>query len=457
MSASAALPSKFEEAILESNDQKRTVDISNGIVSFDYYEDIFSPTITAILQVVNTGDSISPPDNEGKSDGPKQSIYNGLPLRGGERFRIKIAPNTDTNVALDFSKGSNDYLYVSSITDVLSDSQRESFTLQLTSREAITNETTRVGKRFAPDNSIDTSVKQILKDYLKTKKFSDTSIERTTNQYGFIGNMRKPFTVLIWLASKGVPATSGDAAAGFFFYQTKDGFNFKSIDSLVTQKTKAVYLYSETVQQYDEEDNKVNNNFKISKYVTEKNQNLIENLRLGTYSSYRMFFNPLTWEFTNPEKGTFKFSDYSTKTKNLGDKLKLPKISSSSGKDLGESPSRIFTAVLDVGTLAKDDKKAKDKNASPEKYQSQSVMRYNILFTQTLSIIVPLNTNLNAGDVITCNFAKISSSNTNELDEEQSGLYIIKELCHHFDTESSYTSMKLIRDTFGINSEATKS
>jgi hypothetical protein len=36
-----------------------------------------------------------------------------------------------------------------------------------------------------------------------------------------------------------------------------------------------------------------------------------------------------------------------------------------------------------------------------------------------------------------------------EYDQEQSGLYMIKELCHHFDTEGSYTSMKLIRDTFG--------
>jgi len=26
---------------------------------------------------------------------------------------------------------------------------------------------------------------------------------------------------------------------------------------------------------------------------------------------------------------------------------------------------------------------------------------------------------------------------------------MIKELCHHFDPEGTYTSMKLIRDTFG--------
>ena len=78
-------------------------------------------------------------------------------------------------------------------------------------------------------------------------------------------------------------------------------------------------------------------------------------------------------------------------------------------------------------------------------------MRYNMLFTQTLSIIVPSNTNLKAGDIIECKFPKISRGSGDEYDKDQSGLYMIKELCHHFDTDASYTSMKLIRDTFGAH------
>ena len=76
-------------------------------------------------------------------------------------------------------------------------------------------------------------------------------------------------------------------------------------------------------------------------------------------------------------------------------------------------------------------------------------MRYNVLFTQTLSMTVPSNTNLRAGDIIECLFPKTTISNKKEYDQDQSGLYMIKELCHHFDTTGSYTSMKLIRDTFG--------
>ena len=452
---SAANESTIEEFLIESNDQKRSVDATPSIVSLDYYEDIFSPTVTATVRILNANESISKPNGEGEADGPRQSIYNGLPLRGGERVSLKVLANTDLNIDLDFSNSDN-YLYVSSITNVVSEAQRESFTLHLTSREAITNETTRVGRRYGPENSIDTSVKKILKDVLKTEKFTDESIERTSNNYGFIGNMRKPFTVLVWLASKGVPSTSGDATAGFVFYQTKDGFNFRSIDSLIMQKPKAVYLYTEAVESFDSAGNEKKNDFKILKYSTQKNQNLIEKLKLGAYASYRTFFNPLDFTFTDPQKGVFKLSDYVNKTNNLGEKLKLPSLSSEAGRDLGDVPTRIFTSVLDVGTLNKEVKgeKSKEENASPEKYQSQSVMRYNLLFTQTLDMVVPLNSNLKAGDVITCNFPKISREAKGELDEEQSGLYMIKELCHHYDTEASYTSMKLIRDTFGTNPEA---
>ncbi len=179
---SAIDKSIYEELFIESNDRKKTVDIRTGTVSIDYYEDIFSPTITARIIVTNTGDSVSGSDNEGNSNGQRQSIYNGLPLRGGERVSIKIAGNSDSNPGLDFSTNPNDYMRVSSITSVLSEGQKESFVLNLVSREAITNETSRVPKKYPTTSTIDTSVTSILKDYLKTEKIG--KIDKTSNKYG---------------------------------------------------------------------------------------------------------------------------------------------------------------------------------------------------------------------------------------------------------------------------------
>ena len=435
----------FEELILQSNDQKRTVDIRDGTLAIQYFEDIFSPTITAKVKVVNTGNSISSFSND---DGENQSIYNGLPLRGGERLSMRIAGNTTLNPALDFSSRPERYLYVSSITDIISEANNESFTLNLVSREAITNETSRVMRKYKTSSPINASVEAILKDVLKTTRIG--TIEKTKNKYGFIGNMRKPFTVLIWLASKSVPEVSGDTTAGFVFYQTQDGFQFRSIDKLISQSKKATYIYSPTTVTYDENENKVNNDFKILNYITEKNQNLIEKLRLGTYASHRMFFNPLDFSFSDYQKGVFSLNKYSNKTENLGSNdLRLPKVQEGSDLSLGDVPSRIITAVLDIGTMEADVSRD-DNNADPTLHQSQSLFRYNSLFTQTMNIMIPVNTDLRAGDVIECLFPKVSISDKKEYDSETSGLYMIKELCHQFDTTSSYTSLKLIRDTFGI-------
>lgn len=441
----------YEEIILESNDQKRTIDIRLGVVSVDYYEDVFSPTITAKIIVANTGDSIQAPDNEGNPDGAFQSIYNGLPLRGGERVSLKIAGNSATNPGLDFATDPKDNFYVSSITNVISESQRESFTLNLVSREAITNETSRVGKKFTTTTPIHNSVRDILQNYLKTEKID--KIDDTKNRYGFIGNRRKPFTVLVWLASKGVPVSSNNSSAGFLFYQTQDGFNFRAIDSLITQEKRTsfdgqpfVYTYTDVNQSGIER----NNDFLILEYNTNRNQNLLEKLRLGTYCSLRMFYNPYNFSFTRESEGKFSLQDYAAKNKNpknLGQDLQLPKISNSSNLGLGDVPSRIITQILDLGTLEKD--VSLDLNSNPQEYQSQALTRYNTLFTQTLSMTVPSNTNLRAGDIIECQFPKISRADGKEFDDEQSGLYMIKELCHHFDTEGSFTSMKLVRDTFG--------
>ena len=431
-------PSIYEEIIVESADGSKTIDISSGVVMIDYYEDIISPTITVKVHVVNDGGSIKGPD------GKLQSVYNGLPLRGGERVKLKILGNTNSNPGLDFASDVEKYLFVSSITNVFSKTESEVFTLNLVSREAITNETTRVGRKFSTGSKISESVKKIIKDkkYLNTKK--NILCDETQNKYGFIGNMRKPFTVLTWLASKGVPAKTkkSSGTAGYFFYETKSGYKFRSIDSMISGKPfKKVYEFGEIIQKGPGTD------YKIINYSTNKNQDLLGNLQRGTYCSQRIFFNPYTFEYTDPAKGLFKLSDYKTNTENLGKDIVLPRINPRDSRTLGDIPSRNITAILDVGTMEKNASTA--DNANPGKTQSQAMMRYNTLFTQTMSMTIPSNTELEAGDIVECRFPRITKEQRKDTDPEQSGLYMIKELCHHFDPKGSYTSLTLISDTFG--------
>jgi hypothetical protein len=440
-------PSIYEYIIIESSDGKRKVNIEPAVVGFQYYEDIFSPTITAKMLIVNTGQSIKDPDGN-----KLQSLYNGLPIRGGERVVMKISGNTKDNPGLAFSKDDpNKHLYVSSVTSVSRTSTLESFVLNLVSREAITNETSRVGKKYKA-GKISETVTSIVKEFLKTEKEMD--VDETENKYVFIGNMRKPFTLLTWLASKSVPGgketkEGSGGTAGYCFYETMSGFKYKSIDGLVTQEPfDKEYQYTEVVDSSAMEDD-----YKIIKYRTDENQDLLGKLKRGAYCSYRMYFDPLELNYRDK---LFDQSDYSGKVKNTGEPIVLPPVAQDADKTLGEIPSRFITAIIDRGTFDPDPKTTakeladkKDPNAYPMKVQAQSLMRYNTIMTQTISMTIPSNTNLEAGKLIKCSFPLLTVSKDKSDDPQQSGLYMIRGLCHYFDSDGSYTSLELIKDTFG--------
>ena len=442
---SAINKSIYEKFIIESADGSRNVDISAGVVAFTYFENIFSPTLTARAIIVNTGNTIV------GMDGKMQTVYNGLPIRGGERVLIKIAGNSSINEGLDFSDTPSRYFHVGSITNVLIDEGTETFTLNLVSRETITNETVRVGKKFPTSQKISDSVKNILKNYVKTEK--DIIVDQTQNPYGFIGNMKKPFTLITWLASKSVPGkgASKDSSAGFLFYETIYGFNFRSIDNLIEEDPfEKDYVFTPGIVNTEDPER----DFKILRYGINRNQDLIAKLERGAYSSQRYYINPVSFK---PNISVFKSSDYlkSNGMSQLGSKtIDLPSIDEKSDKTLGDLPTRIFVGMLDVGTVEED---ASDEgwnspsklNADPAKIHAQSMMRYNQLFTQVLEITVPLNSKLTAGNIIRCEFPLTGDTKRKEPDPETSGLYMIKELAHYFDAKGSYSKLKLVRDSFG--------
>ena len=67
---SAINPSIYEKFIIESADGKKSVDIREGVISFTYYENLFSPTLTAKVIVVNSSGTVQ------AEDGKIKSLYN---------------------------------------------------------------------------------------------------------------------------------------------------------------------------------------------------------------------------------------------------------------------------------------------------------------------------------------------------------------------------------------------
>jgi hypothetical protein len=412
---------------IQTLDGSTTVDVTNSCLFFDYFEDILSPCVTAIAQLMNSS-----------------SLFNILPIRGGEKVTISV----DTA----FGEFVLDDLYVYKVSNLDAQHSNEMFTLNLVSREGLTNETSRCQTIYR--GNLQTTVTKILKDDLKTKKYKSENIEGTSNDYSFIGNNRKPFHVLTWLGPKAVPAngqnsgTSGEEArgtAGFLFYENKDGFNFRSIDSLVSstkiqtnsadKENIPYYLFTQVI-----EENQAKTNFNILNYNYEKNIDLMKSLRVGMYVNKTYFYDLYS---NTLDLYTYKVKD---QVKN-----KLGGAESIAVSDeFGDSISRIMVRTSDRGAL-KTDGSVSDKLRSGAD-MAMSYSRYNLLFTQALNMVVPCNVNLKVGGIIHAEFPRIDRSTNMTSDEEQSGYYLIKELRHHFEGGQMVTSLRLIRDSYGLYS-----
>ena len=432
--AKALEPANYEILSI-SKDGGGEISLEGKTTSFDYYESILSPNITATMTFVDTGGSVGYPQEYDRQE-RVGSIYNALPITGGEKVKFKIKHPLGT---LDFSTDEK-ALLVNSALNPDQESQRETVILSLFSQIAKTNQESKVYEKGS--GKISDTVGELIKRHLKV---DNVTINATANNYSFIGNSLNVFDVILWLASKSVP---GEGNPGYFFYETQDGINFRGIDDLISQGTSSEYNKSAVLRSNLDNDD---NDYKMISSKISKNQNLINSLKAGVYKLRGIFWDPFTFKYTESVNSFGKNMDL---VKSLGKSAEAPEV---------EEFTRTHYDILDVGTLTPSGKGADSTEDSvqndPRDWQLGSTMRYNVLFSQVLNIQVPCNPNLKAGDTIKCNFEIITQGEKEQgsSDPVQSGSYLIADLCHHFDPSRSITSMTLVRDSYGLYTNKNKS
>ena len=84
-------------------------------------------------------------------------------------------------------------------------------------------------------------------------------------------------------------------------------------------------------------------------------------------------------------------------------------------------------------------------------------MRYNQLFSTKISVTIPGDFSLHAGDSIFFDGPQLTGDEKKDsMDEKDGGLYIIADICHYHTTKDTYTKMNLVRDSTGKEGTATE-
>lgn len=430
ITSKGAEPSFIDKIDIVSNkNQSKNVSVAGGTIRLMYYESILQDSIKATITFADTGNSI---DNK--------TVIEGLPMVGQEKVFLKFRDNNEQTLDL--------VLYINKVTPLADDTTKSMVQIDLASKEFIMNEKVRLNARF--DGKISDHIKKILTDqnYLGTEKNVD--IEETSNNYNFIGNNKKPYYAMNWLSKRAVPnlPDAKGNTAGYFFFETSEGFKFKSIDSMLSQEKKKSIIYNQTP------DSRGTNipagyDVKALDYSKDNRVDVQEKLKMGAFSTRTVLFDPFNCY-------------YEVITPNAKEKEKSLKLA---GKELcvlnpefnkegaNKEFSRTTYMLLDKGTLPVGDskqqiEKSTEENFDPKNILNQAIMRYNQLYSIKTTITIPGDFSLHAGDVVFIDAPELAPE-TKEVSKENGGLYIIADLCHYISPKETYTKLNLVRDSFG--------
>ena len=457
------------------------------ILGFIHRESLVSPFMSGVLAISDSADFLNGLDMDG----------NQSPIEGGEIVKITV------KTPVSQSEEGETYEYkIWKIGNRISINKKQAYALALVSEEALLNETTRVLGRIPSggqnaEEIPEKSISDIVYDLVKTKIGLESSKplfrEPTKFKQVIIGARRRPFDIISSLSDKAVSTkgktgnttnSSSDASetketikgtAGFFFWETKRGYNFFSVDALCDEPDgifAAPDLKSEIHTGYQEKianAEGVDTRSVISKITFTSEIDTMSALRKGKYSSTMIFFNISTGQY---EEYQYKITDSYDNMAHLGNQTKVSELKVGE-QQLVETPSRLMTMVLDHETWFNEPGVASPyENASNpsvfadwhKHFAAQSVARKELLNNQQCTVEIPGNNEICAGDKVEIRVQRKAPDKVREeepWDLESSGVYLVKDVEHRFnfaDVTSGkvITTLQLFRDSFGVKDTDTK-
>ena len=392
----------------ESSSLKEPYELGLGNPIIDYYESVESPSISMTVTFIDIDQVIG---REGITGGE----YIDLTVKDGDVDEFKITSKKQK-------------LMLNSVRNMVTETNKQVATLEFVSVESIINETSRVNKKFTGNvsNTVEELLKSDKKGVQSSKKLDK---DNSLNSYSFVGNLKRPFDTIQWLCPK---TQSSAKDFGFLFYETLDGYVFKSIKSLLEQEP---ITYTQTDRPGDQ------GFFKILQNNLNQTNDVGMNMRMGMYANRTLYVDIENQTF---EEVDFKITDLDLK--------RPPKLLDG----IEDFPTRLMLRVNDFGVAQKGSKKDEVQPISElAVYQNKSYIRNNLLFSQSINISIPLNTTLRAGNIINIRLPvkkddKGTETNSygNERTNDPSGKYLVSELRHLIGGGSAETQLKLIRDVF---------
>ena len=411
------------EVSLYSIDGSQKIDIKPLVLEINIYESIFSSALQAEFAIQDIG----------------ENLISSLPIVGQERIELYISSDKKY-YRLNFS--------VYKIDGRTMQEKNQVYVMSCVSIEALRNENFRICERIDGIKSND-----IIKDILGRNNFSSKSLDTDDTVFPF--NMYVPnwriFDLFKWLSVRSVPEYKKDSI-GFFFYETIDGYKFKSVDSLLDQqsypsKEIKYSFYQGNTSSYG---NSSGEQYRINNFASPKAFDIYDDLRRGAFCH-----NAIYLDINRATYRVFKTTadDFWDKSSHLGDTK--PFVSGGAAQMLSKG-SRFVYRPSTISTWGQWNEEQTDKEKDNideiNKNYEKAFYRYYFLEYNQLDISIPGDLNNRAGNVINVSIPspKKSPDNKVQRDERISGRYLVTSIKHSILNRSELrTYITLSRDSYG--------
>lgn len=292
------------------------------------------------------------------------------------------------------------------------------------------------------------AIHQIITDILLTqlkvdpKRIDTQNFEKTVGIYNFVIPTLRPFEAISWLSTYAKPVKTGGQGADMLFFETKDGFQFRSISSIYKDQPYKTYTYNIKNIEGQSIDQKATS---VLDYQFVKDFDSLNEINSGTFVNRVMAFDPLNRTISIND---FDYAKYKGST-----------LNNSSPTDTSEYKDPRGALKL---VVSNSNQKLKptfqnldpfQKNLSPDVFIQDTVKNRTAQLALAnytiLKIRVPGDTGLTAGSIIYLNMPALDYANgRKEYDKFYSGKYLITAVRHIVQSQGIFqTVLEISKDS----------
>ena len=413
----------LKEVTLYSVYNTNPTDIKNLVLEINLYESVMSSALQAEILIQDIG----------------QNLISSMPIVGQERINIKISSRSKL---YDL----NYYIYKIDARTIIEKDQ--TYIMHAVSIEGLRNENFRICERIDGKNS-----ETVIEDVLRRNSFSTKPFVKDTSVFPFdmyVPNWRV-FDLFNWLATRSVPDYKKDSI-GFYFYETFEGYRFKSIDKLIDQTQYPApdisYKYSQA--NATTTSTSAADRYRIMNFNFPKVFDVYDDLRAGAFCHQAIYLDVNRATYRVFKTNADEFWDKSSH-------LEKAKPYLSNGQlQMLDRGSRFIYRPSTISTFGDWDNNQsdaeKDNIDDMNKNFEKAFYRYYFMQYNTIDIAVPGDLENRAGNVISIDIPSPAESSSTSVkpDKRASGRYLVTSIKHTILNRSELrTNITLSRDSYG--------